>query len=305
MIVRFVVPPQIDDPRRPSGGNVYDRHLIDGLRARGYDVREFGPSAGPVIVDGLMSREFGPGAWLLVHLPFGVEDPDARTWERRTVNEAERVIATSRWTASWLAAAYGRTDVTVVEPGVRATPGPAGEPGHLFTLGAVTPVKGHDVLVDALASLRDLSWQLTVAGALDLDPDHVARLRRRIHDGDLADRVHLVGPLSDGSLAQAWGRADVLLVPSRMETYSMVVPEAFARGVPVIASDVGGLPDTVGTAGALVHEGDWSRAVRRWLTDPDHRSDLTHRARHRGAHSRAWDDVVDEFVGLLESSGHG
>ena len=84
------------------------------------------------------------------------------------------------------------------------------------------------------------------------------------------------------------------MLPSRAETYGMVVTEALARGIPVLASDAGGLPETLGrdpdgrVPGLLVPPGDaaaLAAALRGWLDDPAGGPSSGRRARERRAHA--------------------
>ena len=140
------------------------------------------------------------------------------------------------------------------------------------------PLKGHDLLLDALATVDDPAWQCVCAGALDLDLEFVARLRRLAEDR-AGDRVCFTGPLTDDELDRAYAEADALVLASRAETYGMVVTEALARGLPVIAGEVGGVPEALGHAadgsrpGLLVPPGDpqTSATLCCWLGDPRER----------------------------------
>ena len=78
-------------------------------------------------------------------------------------------------------------------------PGPR-TAGALLCVAAVIPGKGHDVLLDALATLTDLSWQCLCVGSLDRDPAFAEGLRRRVMNGELADRVSFPGPLTGAEL---------------------------------------------------------------------------------------------------------
>jgi glycosyltransferase involved in cell wall biosynthesis len=118
------------------------------------------------------------------------------------------------------------------------------------------------VLLDALATTTDLSWQCECVGSLERDPAYVADLRRRSLDGGLRDRVCFPGPRTGADLDRSYAGADVMVLASRAETYGMVVTEALARGLPVVATDVGGLTEALGHGaggirpGLLVPPGD-------------------------------------------------
>jgi glycosyltransferase involved in cell wall biosynthesis len=191
----------------------------------------------------------------------------------------------------------------------------AGTPsgGRLLCIAAVTPLKGHDLLLDALATVDDLAWQCVCVGSLDLDPEFVAGLRCSAEDRGLGDRVRFTGPLIADGLDRVYAAADVLVQASRTETYGMVVTEALARGLPVIAGEVGGVPEALGRAadgsrpGLLIPPGDpqiLGRTLRRWLEDPSERERLRAAARSRrqslsdwAQTSRALAAVLSEFSG--------
>ena len=113
-------------------------------------------------------------------------------------------------------------------------------------MAAVTSDKGHDVLLQALATISDLSWHCVCVGSLDRDPAFVDGLRRRSADGGLDDRVSFPGPRTGAALDRSYAAADLLVLASRAETYGMVVTEALARGVPAVAADIGGLSEALG-----------------------------------------------------------
>ena len=129
---------------------------------------------------------------VLVHLPLAAEvglpadvaaDLDAR--ERATLRAADAVVVTSAAAARQLA----DTELPArVRRGARHRPRAAAATGTdgssaLLCVAAVTPVKGHDVLVDALAEVADRAWTCVCAGPLDRAPEHVAEVRRRIAAG--------------------------------------------------------------------------------------------------------------------------
>ncbi|HEV2887045.1 MAG TPA: glycosyltransferase family 4 protein [Jatrophihabitans sp.] len=336
--VHIVVPDGIDDPAEPSGGNSYDRRVRDGLAALGWPVRMHQlPGAWPspdqvararlaglltgladgavVLLDGLVASAVPevllPEAGrlrlvVLLHMPLDVPS------ERAVLLGAAAVISTSGWTRRLLLERC-RLDpaaVQVAEPGVDAAdlaPGTA-TGGELLCVGAVTPVKGHDVLLAALAMIGDLPVRCLCIGSLTRDPDYVGRLRRRIRDGGLADRMCLAGPRTGRELDAAYATADALVLASRAESYGMVVTEALARGLPVIATDVGGVTEALGTGadgarpGLLVPPDQppaLAAALRSWMGDAELRSRLRRTARQRRATLAGWPDTVDRIARVL------
>ena len=228
------------------------------------------------------------------------------------LHAAAAVVATSRWSRDWLVSAYGLSPdrVLVVPPGVDpADVVPGGAVGNrLVVVGAVTPVKGHDVLVTALASVADLRWSCTVIGSTSIDPAFVARVRDAVLATGLRSRVRLTGPRVGPALDAVYAAADLVVVPSRVETYGMVVTEALARGVPVVGRAVGGLPEAMGTAtggrlpGLLVTPDEpaaLAAALRRWLADATLRDDLRSAARSRRGALTGWPETGHRLSALL------
>lgn len=341
--VHVIVPDAIDDPARPSGGNRYDRRVCSGLDAAGWRVQEHGvPDAWPrlgatgaraaarvvadlpdgalVLVDGLIAsagaRVFVPEAArltlvVLVHLPLG-DDPATRAEEAAVLTAAHAVIATSGWTRDRLLTDYPLTAdaVHVAEPGVDPAPAAiAGVDGtRLLCVGAVAPHKRHDVLLTALTALADHPWRCACVGPVGRDPAFVTRLRQTAGAAGLADRFRLRGPLTGAALDQAYRSADVLVHPAHGETYAMVVTEALARGVPVIATATGGLPDALGQApggarpGILLPVGDacaLTAALRDWLTDAGLRSRLRRAALARRRTLPSWRVTSEQVAKVL------
>ncbi|WP_233159393.1 glycosyltransferase family 4 protein [Pseudonocardia sp. MH-G8] len=352
--VHVVVPGDIDDPARPSGGNAYDRRLCDGLIAAGLPVHEIAvagtwpepgdaaraeldrrlaavPAGAAVVLDGLVAcavpEVLVPHAGrlrlaLVVHLPLGdeaglapVTAADRSARERAALDAATVVVATSRWTALRLAQVHGVPDarVHVIAPGVQpAALAPASDGGaRLLCVGSLTPTKGQDLLVEALARLGDRSWTCRLVGPLTRDATHVAAVRALVRRHGLEGRVAVTGPCTGPVLDAAYAASDLLVLPSRAETYGMVVTEALARGIPVLACAVGGVPETLGRApdgtvpGVLVPTADvasLAAALRRWLDEPELRHAARAAARARRPQLTGWDTTAHEWIRVLEHS---
>jgi glycosyltransferase involved in cell wall biosynthesis len=180
--------------------------------------------------------------------------------------------------------------------------------GRLLCVGAITPAKRPDLLLEALATVDDPAWRCVFAGSLDLDVEFVDRLRRKARDRGLADRVCFTGPLTGTELERAYAESDALVLASHAETYGIVVTEALARGLPVVATKVGGVPEALGHApdgsrpGMLVAPGDpeaLARALRRWLGDPHERARLRVAARSRRLMLSDWGQTSRELSAVL------
>ena len=329
-----VLPGGIDDPAAPSGGNRYDREVLDRLPAmREIAIDGSWPVPGPaaraelaarlaglpdgatVLIDGLVGcgvpELLEPHAGrlrlvLLVHLPLsdetGLDPADAaalRTRERAALHLATTVIATSEAAAARVAAMHDLCAVAVAVPGAGPAPVAAPDPTgrRLLCVASVTPRKGQDLLVAALErDLAALDWQCTFAGALT----------RPVPFTD--PRLHFAGPLTGRRLDDAYAGADLLVLPSRAETYGMVVTEALARGLPVLATAVGGVPEALGTApggelpGLLVPPDDrpaLAGALRAWLTDEDLRARLRVAALARRTTLPTWADTARRLGEIL------
>ncbi len=347
--VHAVLPDGIDDPARPTGGNVYDRHLCHGLASLGWSVHEHAvpgfwgrpdatsfaaltgvveriPDDAVVLLDGLIAstapQVLVPQARrlrliVLVHMPLGSRSADggaddAGAREGAVLSAAAGVVTTSAWTRRRLRELYRlpADRIHVAPPGVDAAELAAGtaDGGELLCVAAVTYAKGHDVLLDALASLRDLPWGCTCVGRLDRDPAFVEGLRRRLADHGVSDRVHLPGPRTGAALDRSYAGADLLVLASRSETYGMVIAEALARGLPVLATGVGGVMEALGPGagpaqpGLLVAPDDpaaLATALRAWLDDAELRQRLRRAARERRASLPEWPATASAIAAVL------
>jgi len=284
------------------------------------------PDGAVVLLDGLIASA-APQALVgqarrlrqvvLVHMPLGHRPPDdeagaVRAREREVLSAAAAVVTTSAWTRRRLGELYAlpADRVHVAEPGVDAAglaPGTAAGDA-LLCVAAVTPDKGHDVLLDALATATDLPWRCACVGSLDRDPAFAGGVRRATRTKGLADRVRFPGPRTGPELDRAYAGADLLVLASRAETFGMVVTEALARGLPVLAAEVGGVTEALGHAhdgtrpGLLVAPGDpaaLGAALRAWLGDAALRGRLRRAARERRASLRGWPATTSVLAGVL------
>jgi glycosyltransferase involved in cell wall biosynthesis len=344
--IDVVVPEGLDDPARPSGGNAYDQRVCRELAGMGWPVRihevpgswprpdagayaalagviERLPDGAVVLLDGLVASPapdvLVPQAGrlrlvVLVHMPLGHRPAQSDTLAREgaVLSAAASVVTTSTWSRRTLLELYALPGdrVQVAEPGVDAAalaPGTA-TAAALLCVAAVVPGKGHDVLLDALATIADLSWDCLCVGSLDRDPAFASSVRRRVLDDGLRDRVRFPGPRVAADLDRSFAAADLLVLASRAESYGMVVTEAVAHGLPVVAADVGGVREALGHGaggvrpGLLVPSDDpgaLAAALRAWLDDADVRLALCRAARERRASLPEWSTTASVLAGVL------
>lgn len=336
----FVVPAGVDDPGRVSGGNVYDRRLRDGLRADGWEVRmleaERGDPAAPspssgwgaatsdalaalpdaalVLIDGLLVADAADA--LVRHAPrlrevvLAHQAPDRPDDRLLTAyRSARRVIATSAWTRSELVEqdAADPHRIVVARPGADTAPAttPSPDGGRLLCVAAVAPHKGQDLLVRALAGLATTAgWTCAIVGSLEVDPDFAAALAAVVESTGLADRVTFAGVLGGEALEAAWASADLLVHPSRSESYGMVVADALAHGVPVLTTGVGGIPEAIDRSDAamIVPPDDaWALqvALRRWWSSAELREELRAAALDARRDARPWSRTTATVAAAL------
>ncbi len=232
--------------------------------------------------------------------------------ERRALAAASGVIVTSGYTARGLERfAVPAARVRVARPGTdpappAAGPGP-GEPPRLLSVASVVPRKGHDVLVAALARLRHLPWRCVCAGSLDRAPAHARRVRAAVDERGLAGRVRFAGECGRPALDRLYAGSSVFVLASHYEGYGMALAEALARGLPVVATAGGAIPDTVASDAALLTPPGDDRALAEALgslLDPDgeaagagarRRAALAAAARRQAAALPDWEAAVRTF----------
>jgi glycosyltransferase involved in cell wall biosynthesis len=253
---------------------------------------------------------------VLLHMPLATaldtrHDASAQRSERLVLRAATGVVVTSEWTRRQVLTRYEipACRVHVARPGVDQVTAPARPVrGRLMCVGTLGRHKGQDVLVEALAELAELDWHCVLAGPLDRDPDFVGQLQTRIGRLGYGRRIRLAGVLTGAALSHAYTTADLLVAPSRSETYGMAVTEALAHGVPVIAAAVGGLPEALGSntdgtrPGQLVPSGDpaaLATAIGDWLGDERHRYRLRAAARMRQPNLPGWEQTTREIANAL------
>lgn len=303
-------------PQPDAGAREQARRVIDAL-----------PDGALVVADGLgfsalpdlVAQHAQRLRWVaLVHHPLAFESglspaEQARLFdsERRALACARQVVVTSSSTALALAAFdVPAVRITVVEPGTDRAPqargsGAGAEALSLLCVATITARKGHLVLIEALAGLRDRAWQLHCAGSLARDDATVAAVRAGVARHGLAARVTWHGEVDSHAIEALYAQADLFVLPSFHEGYGMALAEALAHGLPIVSCAAGAIVDTVpASAGVLVPPGDADAlrdALRRLMDDADWRATLATGAREAAEHLPTWDDAGARFAAVLDA----
>lgn len=331
----FVVPGRID---QLTGGYVYDRHIIEELRARGRSVtvieldftephKEFAALRDEmtVIIDGLalpsLAEEIAAEAGrlrlvALIHGPVAAEAglapaaaKQAAAIEAALLARVRGVLCPSRNTAAAVAS-YGiaAERIIVVPPGT-AQPSPPVPPRHgpvraLLCVANLLPRKGHAVLIEALTQLRDLDWTLLCIGSMRRDPTTVQEVRRKISAAGLEARITLAGEQPPEAVGDACRAADLFVLPSFYEGYGMVYAEAMAHGLPIVATCAGAIPETVPSgAGLLVPPGNpmaLAEALRAVIDDWALAARLAAGSRAAGTRLPDWRQAAEQWERALD-----
>jgi glycosyltransferase involved in cell wall biosynthesis len=175
-------------------------------------------------------------------------------------------------------------------------------------LASVSPMKDQLTTVEALALVRDMPWTAELAGSLDVDPGYARAVREAVCRHGLQSRVRLSGAVVGEALNRAWAATDVLLLPSRVETWGLVVTEALARGIPAVVSDGTGAQEALGRAadgslpGAVVPAGSPGAiaAAIRHLLGPG-REDARRAASARRQELRDWPQTAKDVLAALST----
>jgi glycosyltransferase involved in cell wall biosynthesis len=342
MRVAFVT---VGDTSRLTGGYLYNNRVLAALRGTGIEVDEIVPcGTSPreqeetasrlglglnprrfdvIVVDALARivcaphldrwREERPVVAMVHELP-SVAAPDAAS-ERESEEpllRAERLISASGHGRSILEnRGVPAARIRIVPPGFdRLSVGGASSPSREETVRALCvaqwiPRKGILDLVQAWVLHERPGASLELVGEADADPAYARSINAAIASAPEASII-VRGPIDDAALGTAYAAADLFVLPSRYEGYGVVYAEALAHGLPVIACDVGPVPELVGEEAALlVPPGDveaLSEALELLLKDPALRDRMSAAARRRAGELPRWEDTVAGFLRVLQEA---
>jgi glycosyltransferase involved in cell wall biosynthesis len=223
-----------------------------------------------------------------------------RQWA--ALQRAAAVLAVSQSTGDALVArGLDAARLHITPNGLTPLPPPADPPVHdrpfVLVVGTLEPRKGHDVLLRAAAQTQAQAGDpaIVFAGPDGGQAQHLRDLAGQLH---LAERLTILGPVSDAVLAGLYRDAAVLCMPSLGEGFGLPVLEGLAAGVPVVATDLPALREVADTAALLVAPGDVAAlagALTAALTDQATRARLKSAGPARAAHF-TWEATAEATV---------
>ena len=310
----------------PHGGyhrrvaSAFDRSLREELTGGDYDLILQDALAHPTLwlLNRRIRRVSDPPIVALVHLVRQCDPTSTdrlgigRRYEQSYFTSVDAYVCTSRATREAVGAFTDPFPSIVAYPGrrdrqrPRAQPRPTNGPLTIGFIGHITPIKGLDVLIDALSQVTH-PVQLTVIGSRNRDASHVADVDRLIHHHGLADRVTFTGALAKGEVERQISRFDLVVVPSRYEGFGMAYLEAMGHGVPPVGTTAGGASELItdGRTGFLVPPEDPDRLAAVIEHASKNRaacSAIGEAARRRARHHLSWAmtiGAIDRFLRQL------
>lgn len=271
-------------------------------------------------------RPTRPGArtLLTVHDLSFVREPDSvmpgmsrhlNRWVRRSVAQADHVIAVSNATAHDMIELYGTPPDKIsvlyhgVTPEFRPNDDPArlaairakyhlGQRPFILSVGTIQPRKNYQRLIQAFAQVQ-ADADLVIAGGPGWQADEIYN---EVKQQRLTDRVHFLGFVPDVDLPLLYSAAALFVYPSLYEGFGLPALEAMACGTPVIAANRSALPEVVGRAGRLVDPFDVeaiAAAIDQILLDPPLHQSLAQAGLAQAARF-SWINMAGELVQIYQ-----
>ncbi|MEM9059228.1 MAG: glycosyltransferase family 4 protein [Pseudomonadota bacterium] len=250
--------------------------------------------AAPVLIDGLAGgvlprdslHRIRSRKVMLCHHPLALETGlgDRRraslvTAEREALAACDHVITTSEATGQILRNDYGVSPdrLTVARPGTDTAPrAMANGPCRIVSVGSLTPRKGHERLITALAATNEAEWSLRIIGP-HRDAETLDRVKSLIAKGGCENRIALEGALSLPALTAAYQSADLFVLASEYEGFGMAFAEAMSHGLPVLGLSCAAVEEATAGAAMLVAPEAFENALHNLIVDADARHALASR----------------------------
>ena len=272
-MIRFLIP---EPKNRRSGGTLYDLQMVEAIQEKGYEIelhwieKNMGVKAfisdlekdDLLVIDGLVFHQNYKDAYLLndfkkiylTHLPFWLEPGiDGKEIELRKLREIDfikrcnLVICTSDYIKDEIIqSGIDAKSILVINPLISGSSEEKRaynkKPKEFLFVGAVHFGKGLDILTKALAQIENSHWELKVAGDFNPGDEYFKTIIKGVKKSGLSSKIRFLGACDAEKIRELYLNSDLLIHPSRFESYGMAIGEALSLGLPVLASDAGALP---------------------------------------------------------------
>lgn len=311
----FLIP---DTEAFVSGGNLYNRNLIDALRERGHTIYESTQpeevSAGLLmLVDTLLAPSLSPQlanqSGLIVHHLQSLYPPPGwrgADWFREKewpwLQHFGWYLATSPYTADYLQGQGVSNPVEVVEPALKQLPvvrEKTAHPVQAIVVANLVERKGILPLLKAWAAAPPEGVSLLLAGSRDMEPAYAKQCLSVV---ETLEGIHYLSTLTQEALHAVYAQSNLLISAAYMETYGMALQEAAAAGLPILAYAGGNVPNHVeaGRNGELCPSHteivSW---LNRWAAQPEaFRPYLEYAHALAPNRQRLWADAAAQFEAI-------
>lgn len=226
--------------------------------------------------------------------------------EARLINRASEILTVSRSSQRQIEAQLrSGVPIRIIPPGFERPQTGKAKPGddatvHLLYVGAITRAKG---VLDLVRALRHLpaqpGWAMHIVGNAEAEPETTQALRREIAMLAEPGRVTMHGRLDAEALAALYAEADAFVLPSHWEGYGIVLLEAMSRGLPVVSTTAGAIPELVehmhtGLLAAPADVSGLAGALARIVSDAPLRNELGRNALAAAARHGDWQQMEGE-----------
>lgn len=227
---------------------------------------------------------------------------------RRIWSNADRVVALSEALADIARKTSPDIDYHIIPNGideVHFNPPESREPSprlRLVTVARLLERKGIHVIIEACARPDPLPVELTIVGT----GAYEETLRKLVDKMGVGDRVKFAGYVSNNELPNLYKKMDAFVLPSEVESFGLVFTEAMSCELPILASNVGGIPETVrdGRDGLLCPPGrpDLLRKnIESMIENRDSRIEMGKSGRRRILDKYTWDKVAEKYLETYKS----
>jgi glycosyltransferase involved in cell wall biosynthesis len=233
---------------------------------------------------------------------------------RRIWRRASRVVALSDALADTANRTDPELDIDVIPNGIdtdQFSPSDqserrrSGARVRLITVARLLERKGIQTILEACSHPTLLPVELQIVGT----GPYEATLRQMVKDLGLADRVTFLGFVPNDALPAYYRRSDIFVLPSETESFGLVFAEAMSCGLPIAASNVGGIPETVrdGIDGLLCPPGDSKslrKNIQRLISNIDERREMSSSQRQRILRHYPWEHIAARYADVYRSVLH-